>query len=153
MIPTEIKDKAKLTVTQFQDSNRKLHCKAWWSEGKLLVRLYIFLLKKWGGCLIPPSLFLYCSKMVTIVSDQCLGLHAYVTLLVQNSEVKPKVATWPYILLTKGHGRSRFIERKVPIPNRSHVTIYIYRSITGIYGIDSKKITRDRNGQSQDKVF
>ena len=41
------------------------------------------------------------------------------------------------LLLTKGQDRSRskFIERNFSISDRSHVTIYIYRFIRGIYGI------------------
>ena len=50
------------------------------------------------------------------------------------------------LLLTKGQDRSRFIERNVSIPDRSHVTIGIYRFISGIYGIDSEKFICDYDG-------
>ena len=50
------------------------------------------------------------------------------------------------LLLTKGQDRSRFIERNVSIPDRSHVTIGIYRFISGIYGIDSEKFISDYDG-------
>lgn len=54
------------------------------------------------------------------------------------------------LLLTKGQdrSRSRFIERKVSFPDRSHATIYIYRFISGIYGIDSEKFICDHKGQN-----